>query len=168
MVQVQASQLDLSMLGLDDPKIKTYYWFELASGLLLNLAMIVAGIGLVRRKRWGIALGTATAAAKLIRLVALYSYFGLALAGPVAKASAAAVGRMVAQQQVMLGAAEPPPVDSTPLVGVYMRMYAVVPALMIALGSVYPAIALWILVRARRAQAAKAATDLDFEASETR
>src|SRR5262249_37679167 len=149
-----------SMLGMSDPKVRTYYWLELTSGLLLNLAMIVAGIGLVRRKRWGITLGIATALAKIVRLLAVYGYFAVAVSGPVAKASAGPVGRWVAQQQVVLGAAEPPPVDTAPLVEVYTRMYGVVPATMIVLGAIYPAIALAILIRARRLQAPKTAPDL--------
>jgi hypothetical protein len=159
MVQVQTAQLDLSMLGMNDPKVRAYFWIELTSGLALNLAMIVAGIGLVRRKRWGITLGIGTALAKIVRLVAVYGYFAVAVAGPIAKASADAIGRMVAAQQVVLGAAEPPPVDTAPLVEVYTRMYGVAPATMVVLGAVYPAVALAILIRARRLQAPKAAPD---------
>jgi hypothetical protein len=153
-IQVAAS-MDLSMMGLDDPKIRTYYWTELASGLVLNLCMIAAGIALVRRKPWGITLGIGTAVAKIVRLVAVYSYFALVLAAPTARRTAEAVGRMIAQQQVILGAAEPPPIDPTPLVQAYLPMYEAIPAAMILLGSIYPAIALYVLVQAREARKGK-------------
>jgi hypothetical protein len=97
--------------------------------------------------------------AKLVRLVAIYSYFAFALAAPMTRHTAEAVGRMIAQQQAILGGPEPPPMDSTPLAQAYMPMYETVPAAMIVLGSIYPAIALYVLVRAREARAVKAAPD---------
>jgi hypothetical protein len=156
----QAAQLDLSMMGMTDPQVQTYYWIELASGLVLNLCMIAAGIALVRRKSWGIPLGIGTAVAKMIRLLLVYSYFAVALAPTVAQHMAKAMGRMIAQQQVVLGAPEPPPIDPAPLVHAYARMYAVFPAMMILLGAIYPAIALFVLVQARQVRAGKAAPDV--------
>jgi hypothetical protein len=156
---VQTAALDLSMMGLGDAKFRTYYWIELASGFVLNLCMIAAGIALVCRRPWGITLGIGTAVAKIVRLVAIYSYFAFVIANPIARHTAEAVGRMIAQQQVILGAPEPPPMDATPLVQAYRPLYEIVPAAMIVLGSIYPAIALYILVQAREARAGKAAPD---------
>ena len=85
------------------PRILAYYWIELTSGLLLNVAMITAGIGLLRRKPWGITLGAATAAAKILRLVLIYGYFALALAPVLAEKSAAMIGKMIVQQQAIVG-----------------------------------------------------------------
>src|SRR5262249_27551770 len=95
---VQTAALDLSMLGLGDAKFRTYYWIELASGLVLNLCMIVAGIALLCRRPWGIPFGIGTAVAKIVRLIAIYSYFAFAMAAPMARHTAEAVSRMIAQQ----------------------------------------------------------------------
>jgi hypothetical protein len=157
---VQMAQMDFSMMGLNDPKLRAYYWIELASGLFLNVCMIVAGIGLLRRKRWGITLGIGTALAKIVRLVAVYSYFALALSASVAQQTAQGVGRMIAQQQVVMGAPEPPTIDAAPLVQAYRPMYEMIPAAMIVLGSIYPAIALYVLVQARAARSKKGTPDI--------
>jgi hypothetical protein len=148
--KVQITQaIDPSMMGLNDPKVQAYYWIELASGLILNVAMIAAGIALVRQKPWGITLGIGTAVAKIVRLVVVYTYFALVVASIIAQRSAEMVGRMMSQQQAMLGTAEPPAIDSSPLVQVYERVYGLIPFVVIVLGSLYPAISLYVLTRAR-------------------
>ena len=147
--------LDLGQMGLDDPRILTYYWVELMSGLLLNLAMITVGIGLVRRKPWGITLGAGTAAAKIIRLVLVYGYFVLAVAPLLAGKSAAMMGRLLTQQQAMMGGQTLVEFDSGPLREAYTAMYPPIAVAFIVLGSIYPAISLWLLLRARALSASK-------------
>jgi hypothetical protein len=161
--KLQVAQLDLSMMGLNHPTIRAYYWCELASGLILNLAMITAGIALVRRKPWGITLGIATAAAKIVRLVAVYGYFALAVASLMAQQMAGSVTKMIAQQQVVLGAPEPPPMDTTFLASAYARMFSVSPWLMIAAGVIYPLIALYVLITARAEQRKKVGVDAGLD-----
>ncbi len=146
--------LDLGRMAFDDPRIVAYYWVELTTGLLLNLAMITAGIGLVRQKPWGITLGTGTAAAKIIRLVLVYGYFALALAPLLAAKTAAMMGRLITQQQAVMGQTPPVEFDTGPLREAYTAMYPPIATAFIVLGSIYPAVSLGLLLRARARSAA--------------
>ena len=162
--QVMAS-VDFGKMGWDDPKVRAYYSVELLSGLLLNAAMIATGVGLLRRKRWAITLGIGLALAKIVRLMLVYGYFSVALAPTIAEKSAAMVGRMMVPQQTTAGQAAPPEIDSRPLAQTYVSIYAAIPIVMIVLGSIYPAISLWLLARARArsAQAEKAPPALGMD-----
>jgi hypothetical protein len=141
--------LDFGKMGFDDPKILAYYWVDLTTGLVLNIAMITAGIALVRRKPWGITLGAGTAAAKIIRLVLVYSYFIIVAAPVLAGKSAAMIGNMIVQQQSLTGGSAPPAVDTEPLRKAYAELYPPVAVAFIVLGSLYPAVSLWVLLRPR-------------------
>jgi hypothetical protein len=66
-----ASKVDFAAINRDLPCLSRYLWADLLSGTLLNVVLIVAGIGLIRLKPWGRRLGIWVAAAKLVRLVAL-------------------------------------------------------------------------------------------------
>jgi predicted Holliday junction resolvase-like endonuclease len=145
---VIAGSMDLSQLGFSHPKVRTYYWIDLTTGLILNMAMIVAGIGLLRRKPWGITLGIGTAAAKIVRLVVLYSYFAFAISGVFGQQSAELVARSMVQKRSMSGP-PPPKIDAGPLLRVYEQLYTVVPFIAIVMGSIYPAITVGLLTRAR-------------------
>jgi len=110
--------------------------------------MIVAGIGLLRRKPWGLTLGIGTAAAKIVRLVVLYSYFAFAISGVFGQQSAELVARSMVQKR-SVGGPPPPAIDAGPLLRVYEQLYTVVPFIAIGMGSIYPAITVWLLARAR-------------------
>src|SRR5205823_4367591 len=62
------------------PVIQAYMVTDAASGLLLNLLMLVSGIGLLALKGWGRVLALWVAGLKIVRLVALYGYCALAVA----------------------------------------------------------------------------------------
>jgi len=66
---IPSASVDLSTLGLDDPRVRTHYAVDGVTALILNLLMIVAGIGLIRLARWGRRLALWVAAIKLARLV---------------------------------------------------------------------------------------------------
>jgi hypothetical protein len=139
--------MDFGKLGFDDPKFQAYYWTELSSALILNILMIVAGIALVQRKMWGLSLGLWTAAAKIVRLVLVYSYFGLVLVPPFAQKSGELAGEMMIQQQQAMGRPAPPGFDTKFMVKIYTIMYSVTAVVMIGVGSIYPAISIWLLTR---------------------
>ena len=65
--------------------------------------MLVAGIGLLRRRMWGIRLAIAAAAAKIVRLVLLYSYVALAIVPPIAQGSGRMAFEATMQQQKAMG-----------------------------------------------------------------
>jgi hypothetical protein len=141
--------MDLGQMGFDHPRVQAYYWIDLTSGLILNIAMITAGIGLLRQKSWGINLGMATAAAKIIRLAVVYTFFVLAVAPVLAEKSAAMVGRMIVQQQAVVGQALPGELDTSPLRQAYASMYPPIAVAFMVAGSIYPAVSIWVLLRAR-------------------
>jgi hypothetical protein len=162
------ARFDLGQLGFfDDSRIITYYWVELTSGLVLNVAMITAGIGLLRRKSWGVTLGIGTAAAKIIRLGLVYTYFALVLAPVLAEKSAAMMGKMIVQQQSILGGPTVAELDTGPLRQAFTSLFSPSAVGIIALGSIYPAISLWILIRARARAAADKTGPPPQELSET-
>jgi hypothetical protein len=158
--------VDFTQMGFDDPRIQLYYWVELASGLLLNVLMITVGIGLLRRRPWGVVIGIGTAGAKILRLVLIYSVFAAVLAPIMAQKYGSMVGKMMIQQQAMLGrAATPVPaveLDPAPLAQVYSKMYVLMAIAMIVAGSIYPAVSLWVLARAR-ADVQKAPPPLELD-----
>lgn len=82
-------QLDLPRVNDDLSWISRYLWINILSGPPLNLALILAGIGLARRRRWGLLLALWTAALKLVRLLTL----GLLLAIVVVPSTADAADR---------------------------------------------------------------------------
>ena len=66
--------LGLNKLGFDDPRVLGYFIVDPASGLILNLVMFVAGIGLLRSSEWGRKLGVWLAWTKIARLVLLSTW----------------------------------------------------------------------------------------------
>jgi hypothetical protein len=145
--------VDLMQLGFNDRRIQLFYWVELASGLLLNVLMIAVGIGLLRRRSWGMVLGIGTAGAKILRLVLVYGVFAAVLAPVMAQRYSVMVGKMMVQQQTLLGRAPTPvpaaELDATPLARVYSKMYVMMAIALMVAGSIYPAASLWVLTRAR-------------------
>jgi hypothetical protein len=147
--------MDFDKLGMNTPRVRAYYWTEIVTGLLLNVLMIVSGIGMVRRKLWGINLGIYTAAAKLARLLLVYSFFALAVVPPLAEGSGKMAGEMMIQQQKAMGRPVPKGLDPAYMTKVYYVTYTLTAVAMIVFGSIYPAISLWLLTR----PGAKAACD---------
>jgi hypothetical protein len=66
-----SAKVDFAAINRDLPWLSRYLWADFLSGTLLNVLLIVAGVGLVRLKQWGRRLGIWVAALKLVRLVAL-------------------------------------------------------------------------------------------------
>src|SRR5262249_19252553 len=77
--------MDYSKMGFNDARSIAWSWAEVLSGLVLNVLMLVSGIGLLHWRPWARTLAVWTAVLKVVRLVALYSFFIVALVPPVAK-----------------------------------------------------------------------------------
>jgi len=90
--------MDIDKLGLNRSEFGVFSWAEVVTGLVLNVLLLVSGIELVRRHSWGVRLGLATAAAKLVRLVLAYGYVALVLIPPLAQATGRMAFEAVAQQ----------------------------------------------------------------------
>jgi hypothetical protein len=69
---------DMSKL-LGDPRVQGYYVADVVSGLLLNLLLLISGIGLVCLKEWARVTAVWVAALKILRLLALYGFFILVI-----------------------------------------------------------------------------------------
>lgn len=138
-------QMDMGVIGLEEGGIRLYVGAEFLSGLVLNLLLLTAGIGLVMRKPWGIKLGLTVAAIKIIRLVLVYGYAALVIVPKVA------VGMTRFQMQSM--AQQLPPGQKLPadfadtITKITLIWYTACAVSMIVVGSIYPLISLWLLSR---------------------
>ncbi len=77
-------QMDFDVIGLNAWTIRAFIWLEFLTGLVLNLLMMTAGIGLVMRKGWSIRLGLSVAALKIVRLVLVCGYAAVVIVPKVA------------------------------------------------------------------------------------
>lgn len=133
------------MWGANQPLVIGYGLTDITTALVLNLAMIVSGIGLVRLSDWGRRLGLWVAWLKIARLVMLYAFFAIAVVPMIAKG----YGEMMDE---MMKAMPPPrnapvqPMGQTiaAVYGVMLTAYAVG---MVLLGAIYPIVTLWYLSR---------------------
>jgi hypothetical protein len=139
--------MDWTQMGFNDRPFLIYSWVEVVTGLLLNVLLIVSGIGLVRRKTWGLNLGIWTGAAKIVRLLLVYSYFAVAVVPPMAQKTGEMAAKMVVQQQQAMGKKAPANLEPSLLIRIYSITYSVTAVAMILLGSIYPAILLFLLTR---------------------
>jgi hypothetical protein len=121
---------------------------DAATGLVLNIVMIVAGIGLLRLRRWGRKLALWTAALKIGRLVVVQGVALFVTVPIIAESMGNAVEGMIPQGS---GPGPPPGTFHT----VYGVMFSVQSLAFVLFGSIYPAICLWLL----RKPAVKAACD---------
>jgi hypothetical protein len=141
----QAAALDIAQMSQvnSDPRMKWYGFIDGATGVLLNVMLVVSGIGLLRFWPSGRALAVWTLALKLVRLVLVYGYAGIVIAPLMGEAQGKAVEQMMSAQGTA-GPGGPPPGMFAMIYGV---MYTVMAIAMVLFGSIYPAIALWILSR---------------------
>jgi hypothetical protein len=72
---------DITRIGLNDIRVRLHYGLDVVTCMILNLAMLISGVGLVRWHRWGRGLGIAVAWLKIIRLIALTASM-LVVVGP--------------------------------------------------------------------------------------
>ena len=140
------NMMDFSKMGFDDPVVIGWSWVEIVTGLALNVMLIASGVGLMHWKPWARKLGLWTAGLKILRLVVLYTGFVILIVPPVAKNLGDMVGEMMNQQQAGLGRAGGAPPKEL-FVRIYSVMYSVMGVGYMAVGSVYPAVLLWVLTR---------------------
>lgn len=138
--------VDFTKMGFTEPHFVAWTWAEVLSGLILNVMMLVSGIGLLTWRPWSRPLAVWTALLKIVRLVLLYGYFVLAIVPPLATRMGSVVVEMMTAQQP--GFAMP---GGTPPVELFVRIYTISYSIMgvgiILGGIVYPVIVLWLLTR---------------------
>lgn len=140
--------VDFGMMGFDNARVRTYVWVEFLSGFVLNLLLLVAGIGLVMRRPWGIKLGLGVAALKIVRLVLVYGYAAIVIAPEVSQGMAKFQIKQMQTMAQQQGAKPPPPELSVEMLTRIMTIWMTVCAVgMIMIGVIYPMISLWLLSR---------------------
>lgn len=121
-----------------DPAYLIHFGFDLVTGLVLNLLMFVAGIGLIYLKGWGRWLAISVAGLKLIRLLILAVSMTFAV-NPV-------VSRVVTDLENRSVAAFPEVAATDPHVGPEIARWLTTTAwVMFSFGSIYPIATLTML-----------------------
>ena len=140
--QVTMNVPDVSkMLPTTNPRVFRWTIANTATGLLLNLLLVIAGIGLLMRRSWGRTLTLWLAGLKIIRLLIGQTYWAIVCVPIIAKQMSVVIESMTVGVQ---GAGATP--VPTPQFGImYTVMYTAQAVFMVVLGSIYPVICLWLL-----------------------
>ena len=134
---------------LRDPRYLGYFLVDLASGMLLNLALLVSGVGLVYAKEWGRRLAIAVAWLKIARLLGLALSFSIVVA-PVVSSTIEAMDAEAA-------AADPGAGPASPELGPFLAVgFSAFFWVVFLVGSIYPALILWFLNRESVREACRA------------
>jgi hypothetical protein len=142
---VMPGTMDMKQMGWDDPKLVTYVWVTVMSGMLLNLLLLAAGIGLLQRRSWGLKLGLGVPVAKIVRLVVLCAYCTLVLIPEFSIKLAKTINEAMVQQQAA-NKAQPPNMYEL-LARTYTIMYTVMTIGFFLVAVIYPLISVWMLTR---------------------
>jgi hypothetical protein len=129
---------------LTDRRVATFYWAEVSSGVLLNLLMIISGVGLVMLTEWGRKLALGVCCLKIVRWIFVL-VATLVMVIPITSERMQGVFTKI-QVQAKAGGAVPMAADMIKITAIAGGVMSVVTAI---LGSIYPAIALVFLSLAR-------------------
>ncbi len=134
------------------PRLMKFATAEVVSGLLLNLWMLVTGVALSRKRRWGRVWTSYASILKIARLLLLYLPFMFLIWPGWVRELSTAVENVVAQSEANNPAAAKPPAGvPTPQqmgqqVSLSVYVYGVIWAAgMVVLSPIYPGILLWLL-----------------------
>ena len=139
---------DISKL-MNQPEIQGWYWVEIMTGLIVNVAMFVSGIGLLKYRGWARNLALWTMLLKIARLALVYGFFIIAIVPGFSKTIGEAVSQMMMQQQGIMVKGPKGVPDAATFTKIYTITYSIMGAGMIAIGSIYPAVMLVFLTRPR-------------------
>jgi hypothetical protein len=126
-----------------DPRYRAYFCSEVSLGIVLNIAMIVAGAGLLAMAEWGRRLAIGVAWGKIVRLVAL-AVITLTVIVPIAAEHTQPSLDKIAAQARLGG-----PAMSNQMAQVMAILGAVGAVGFTVVGSIYPGLAIWFLTRPR-------------------
>ncbi len=130
----------LNRSGMDDSRFLWFSAIDSVTALILNALMFASGIGLVNLKRWGARAWTGVAWAKIVRLVLFWGYFIVAVSPSLSRGMA---------RYIVESAAAPQGRGSSvaDVTRIFATINLIVAVGMIVLGSIYPAVSLWIIGR---------------------
>ena len=137
-------QPDLSSLDqFKNPTIRTATLLNMGSGIVMNIALIVVGIGLVRLREWGRSFGVILAGVQLVRLVVIL-VGTLVVVMPVQRAE---TDKLIAKLEADLKAGNAPPTAASTLQTTKV-MLPLTPILTVGgwlVSSIYPILSIWLL-----------------------
>jgi hypothetical protein len=140
----------VKMYGMDDSRVVGYWIGDAASGLIVNLAMLIAGIGLVALKDWGRLLGIWVAVIKIVRLVVVYGFYILVVVPIITQRFIETTEKTTQAMGAQVNAAGPQmrqaAVQAGEVTGIMMTIWG---ASMIVFGAIYPVTCAIVLTRAR-------------------
>jgi hypothetical protein len=131
-----------------DPRYLAYFCSEVGLGILLNIAMIVAGAGLVAMAEWGRRLAIGVDWLKILRLVAMCVVTLTVILPITAERMQQAFAKMEAKMKTQPGFRTGPVFSNN--MARSMAVFGAVSSVGFSLvGAIYPAISIWFLTRPR-------------------
>ena len=131
-----------------DPRYRAYFCSEVSLGIVLNIAMIVAGAGLLATAEWGRRLAIGVAWGKIVRLVAMAVITLTVIVPMTAEHTQRMLDKIQAKMQAQPGAGVPRSFSKE-----VARNQAILVAVgavgFTVVGSIYPGLAIWFLTRPR-------------------
>ena len=131
-----------------DPRYRAYFCGEVSLGIVLNIAMIVAGAGLLATAEWGRRLAIGVAWGKIVRLVAMAVITLTVIVPMTVEHTQRVFDKMEAKMQAQPGAGVPRGF-SKDVVRNQAILVAVGAVGFTVVGSIYPGLAIWFLTRSR-------------------
>ena len=131
---------------MSDIRLSIYYFSEVISGLVLNVLMVISGVGLLGLAEWGRRLALGVAWLKILRWVAMMIVSMILIVPIMSEKTDKLVQQVQVQAQAKSGGRPMP----TPMVGfgqLLGMLGAVVLVFNALVASIYPAISLWFLTR---------------------
>ncbi|HWY87799.1 MAG TPA: hypothetical protein VNX28_13800 [Gemmataceae bacterium] len=132
-----------------DMGLQSYGIADVVTGLVLNILMVISGVGLVSVREWGRRLGLWVATLKIVRLIALYSIFILVVVPNITNAFTTMFREMFEEMAKVAqpGQHVPGPAEMGQMGQGLGIMYSAFAIGMIVLGVIYPVIMLILLSR---------------------
>ena len=127
------------------PAMIIYGATDLTTGIVLNVLLLISGIGLLGLNEWGRVVALWSAGLKLIRLVTLYGYFAVVAAPAMAQQIAGVFEEMIKNQPP--GADGPGPEEIAEAARFIGFMFSGGAIMMMVAGAIYPTIVLILLTR---------------------
>lgn len=124
-----------------------YLIADFSTGLLLNVLLFAAGIGLIMSRSWARRLSVIVAALKIVRLVLVYGFFAIFVLPAFSQQMGKAMDQMAGQARQNQPAGPQIPKMGTTIATVYGVMGSTYAVVMMIFGSIYPIIILIVLTR---------------------
>ena len=134
------------MYGMNQPRVMAYFMTDILSSIVLNVLLLVSGIGLVGMKEWGRKQALWVAAIK-IGLLFVLQFYNIVMVAPVMAKQMTEVMEQMMSQVAPGSRGGPPPGFGSELATVYGISLTVTAVGTLLVGSIYPGILLWFLTR---------------------